>query len=543
MNLFSHYNATIEATICFLKLLNVKVNSKSVSETLQNHPDWPNLLCIGDSLSKWNINNGAGKLYNSELNGKIDYLPTPFIAHTNNIESPLSIVTNISNETVTVYQNNYKKPVLKERQQFLTEWDGIYLIAEPSEHSGELEYQKIKYRNFIYFLIKGAVFTLLLLMSFLKINESILVNSSIDGLLSINIHYFLSLIGILTCGILLIFEFDKTNPFLNKVCSSIPKANCNAILNSNAAKVFSWLSWSEIGFIYFLGTFTSLVFAANHTIQYFAILSSLSLITIPYPIYSILYQWKIAKQWCILCLIIQAVLLAQIANILLNKSFVLIPDIAFTLFFKIALNFLFIGIIWFSLKGFLIKVINEKRLRREYHRFKFNPEVFNALLRAQKKAIAPTVGLGIEIGDPFAENTLIVVCNPYCNPCSKDHTIIEDYMNLKNIKVQFIFNATISENDKRSLPVKLFLAIDAVKGKSEILKALEDWHSSKEKNYELFTKKHSASFDAKKLDEKVKDMSEWCEKTDIRYTPTYFLNGHELPQQYRLLDIKYFLSE
>lgn len=69
--MFNQYEPNVKATIHFLKLLNVKVTNTTVNETLQNHPDWPSLLCISDSLNKWNVPNGAGKIDVS----KIDELP------------------------------------------------------------------------------------------------------------------------------------------------------------------------------------------------------------------------------------------------------------------------------------------------------------------------------------------------------------------------------------------------------------------------------------------------------------------------------------
>jgi protein-disulfide isomerase len=43
-------------------------------------------------------------------------------------------------------------------------------------------------------------------------------------------------------------------------------------------------------------------------------------------------------------------------------------------------------------------------------------------------------------------------------------------------------------------------------------------------------------------DDKVNDMKEWCNKTEISFTPTFFVNGHQLPEIYNVSDLKYFLS-
>jgi len=53
--MFAQYEPNVKATISFLKKLGVKVNDATVNETLQNHPDWPSMLCISDSLNKWSI--------------------------------------------------------------------------------------------------------------------------------------------------------------------------------------------------------------------------------------------------------------------------------------------------------------------------------------------------------------------------------------------------------------------------------------------------------------------------------------------------------
>lgn len=68
--MFSQFEPNVKATIAYLKLLKIKINSNTINDTLQNHPDWPTLLCITDSFNKWNIPNGAGKI---ELEQSINF--------------------------------------------------------------------------------------------------------------------------------------------------------------------------------------------------------------------------------------------------------------------------------------------------------------------------------------------------------------------------------------------------------------------------------------------------------------------------------------
>ncbi len=46
----------------------------------------------------------------------------------------------------------------------------------------------------------------------------------------------------------------------------------------------------------------------------------------------------------------------------------------------------------------------------------------------------------------------------------------------------------------------------------------------------------------KQQDEKVEAMSTWFKETGIAFTPTFFVNGYQLPDIYKVGDLKYFLS-
>jgi len=161
------YEPNVKATIKFLRLLKLKVNASTVNETLQNHPDWPSLLCISDSLNKWNIPNGAGKIDVA----KINELPTPFIAYTNNSENPLAIVTGVAPTTVTLFQKKYTTLSIIAKDEFLKTWNGIYLIAEPNEHSGETNYVRQKRKLILYSMGPVLAISTLIIFSIILLNQ------------------------------------------------------------------------------------------------------------------------------------------------------------------------------------------------------------------------------------------------------------------------------------------------------------------------------------------------------------------------------------
>ncbi len=367
--MFAQYHNNVKAVISYLKLLKVKVNSSTVNDTLQNHPDWPSLLCVTDSLNKWNIPNGVGKI---EAH-KIDELPTPFVAYTNNSENALAVVTAIGDTTITVYQKNYDKPVIQSKEVFLNTWNGVYLIAEPDKHAGEANYKANKQKVFLQSLIPAAAFASLILLSFFFLNNVIAVGSF--SAVSIYLQYFILLAGVVVTALLLWYEIDTTNPLLQKVCTGIAKGNCNAILTGKQAKLFSWLSWSEVGFFYFAGSLLTLLFVDSGV----AIISWLNILALPYTIFSIYYQWRVAKQWCVLCLAVQALLLLGAINVVANNFLFPLLQLPFLLITNCLLLFVLPALIWFAIKPYILSLQQAKNTKREYLRIKFNAEIFNTL--------------------------------------------------------------------------------------------------------------------------------------------------------------------
>jgi protein-disulfide isomerase len=175
---------------------------------------------------------------------------------------------------------------------------------------------------------------------------------------------------------------------------------------------------------------------------------------------------------------------------------------------------------------------------------KKDSRIFEALLAKQKRIAASADGLGITLGNPNATNTIIKVCNPYCGPCAKAHPAIHELLEAnENIKVQILFTATADEKDYRNKPVKHLLAIDEKKDASLTDKALDDWYMAPKKEYDAFAAKYPMNGELKEQDKKVEAMNNWCNEVKIEVTPTFFVNGYQLPENYTISDLKYFLDD
>lgn len=541
----STYEPNVKATIAFLQLLNVKVNKATVDETLQSHPDWPSLLCISDSLHKWNIPNAAGRIDlrgEAETNSLHD-LPLPFIAHINDREYPLVIVTAVANGKVCYKTKDYTSTeITLTEEEFLKHWDGVYLIAEPATNAGEKEFAANKRKQLLTQLLPAAL--LVGLVFFLALSLTRVIEMTAINTTAVYLHFIILLAGVFTTALLLWYEVDKNNPALKKVCTGIVKGNCDAILSSKQAKLFSWLSWSEAGFFYFAGSLLTLVFAGTQLAAALVVLSWLSLLALPYTVFSIYYQWRVARQWCVLCLAVQMLLVAGALHSLLFYKLPSLSFIPLSDYPLIAFYFLLPVLAWYAVKPSLLNLQKAKTQKREHLRLKFNTEIFDTLLQKQKKITAPVDGLGIVLGNENATHEIIKVCNPYCGPCSKAHPEIEKIIEENaNVKARIIFTATNDENDKAAAPVKHLLAVASKHNAASTKQALDDWYLAKEKEYEEFAAKYPMNGELKQQEEKIDKMSQWCMDTDIRFTPTIFINGKQMPDAYSIGDLQYFLLD
>ncbi len=536
------YSNPISISILFIKLLKVDVSNSTIEDTVKNHPDYPSLLSISDSLNKWKVHNACFKVDKS----KIWEIPLPFITHIKKEQGSFVVITKVEENAITYQTSNKRKDSITQPIiDFLKEWDGIVLIAEPTNESGEMGYKKSKQKEF-FNLLKFPTYVIIGLI-FSSI--SIIINSfSISFLLLCIIKF----IGLIVTSLLLWYEVDKANPFLKQICTGSGKVNCNAILNSNQSKLLGIFSWSEIGFYYFAGGWLMLIFSSwfTHTETIIKLAVLLNIFAVPYTIFSIYYQWRVIKQWCKLCVTVQFLLLSELIVSILTKQlhfgiFQLYKYINLSNILLIFTGFIFPIVIWNILKSPLLKNEEAKNVKKHLMRLKYNTTVFETLLKKQKVINSTTEGLGILLGNPYAKNTIIKVCNPYCSPCAKAHNKIESLINSNpNIKIQVLFTATNKEGDIKTPPVKHLLAIASENDSLKTAKAMDDWYNAPIKDYTTFSKMYPISEDLlEKQNIKIEEMSNWCNNTKIVFTPTYFINGYQLPELYNIDDVGYFMEE
>jgi uncharacterized membrane protein len=538
----------------YIMQLNVPVTAATLKQNLQQNPYYPSLYSLSNVFNKLNIPNQAFNITEEDLT---QFTP-PFITYCTGQTTGKDFVLVTAQNNLTVsYIDNGSKAKQISKTDFLTQWQKVVFVAEANAQSGESDYpakqkaEKIKQRR-QQFLYAGVVLLISLLV------YQFIVGAGRGLMVSAAIITLTKLLGVTATVLLLVYEVDKTNSFVKNICTAGKQTNCDAVLNSKAGKIFG-ISWAEAGFFYFAATtlfllWPSIAFSAK--LPFIAIAGTLAAAYIPFSIY---YQYKVVKQWCPLCLAVQAILTIEliwaITNFWANNQYQTLSSLISSQtsspfpspwgFQGSGTNVVLGGAIllplvcWYLLKPMLLSFKNAPIYHAAYKRLLYNPEIFNGLLHQQQAAPDGWQNLGIDMGNPTATNTIIKVCNPYCGPCAKAHPVLEEIVKHNtDVKVKVIFTATNKVTDGANKPVKHLLAIAAAQNIHETEKALNDWYMAGKKDYEIFAAKYPMNGELKQQEPKIDLMKQWCDDAEITATPTIFINGRRLPETYNINELK-----
>ena len=533
-------NAVV-ATYQYLKAIGAKVTEDTVEETLKNHPDYPSLLATSDALNEWKIENVAVGLKPEQ----ISELPTPFLAYLTIEGGIFAMVKTIKDDAIEWIHT--KEGFKREKtEEFLKKWNGVVLMAEPNEQSGE--------KNFVE--NNKKVFIQNLRMPILVIGTTLLVISLLYHSFTADWHYnallLTKLAGIIVSSLLLWQSIDKNNPFIKSLCNSSASKKsglgCSEILSSDAAQVTSWLNWSEVGFFYFAGGFIALLspeasvaLTPDGGTKISFLIGIMSILVLPYTIWSVYYQALVAKQWCTLCLTVQGLFVVEF---LININF--ISDFS-NQFSRISIDELVAPLsgaggavlVWIFLKPILQKSQQVTPLKNDLKRFKNNPNLFLSLL--QKQAEMPFVPQNMNtiiFGNPNAEHTITMVTNPFCQPCAKAHKVIEGLLETnENLNCQVIFLASNIEDDKRGAVARTILSLP----QEQQAEALHQWYENEERSIEKWQQLLGV-VENRNTESIIAQHQVWCDMAKIEATPTLFLDGNKIPELYRIGDLKGILK-
>lgn len=495
-----------------LKAQSIPVAESHLRLRLESHPDYPSLIAVQDTLEELTINSYACNGTKEELKNE----NKPFLAHFNFGEGHVQFFKDVA--TAEKIDGDFDK-----------HWSGNVMFAEPAAN------------------LSGAYNSLLKKEKQQKVFGIIAVHLIIGALLSLSISagsipvtllIITNCIGLYFSWLIAQKEFGISNSISEKICSMAKHSRCESVLFSKGAKLFNWLTWGDVGMVYFTSSLLFLLISqlTNQPISFYYVISLTGLV---FPLYSLYYQWKVVKQWCMLCIGVLAVLFINsiISAFAINMQgmggIAVYPVAVFTILFAIVLCS------WQLQKTLYQKSLTSLSNEIKATRLKRNPEIFNALLEKQvaNPINLPEKGEAIQFGNPTAPYQLVIACNPYCGPCAKAHQAVEElyekYPDKLSVAVRFALKHT-NKADK-----KVLAAHEIIKAaKHAPFLVIKKWYS----RFNIKEIQELNNNDYLKGEKEIEDFMIWANSVKIKETPTFFLNGKRIPNIYSWIDFKEMLK-
>jgi uncharacterized membrane protein/glutaredoxin len=505
----------------YLEKEEITIDKTELEFQIQSHPDYPSLLAIADTLSFFNIDNGAMRLDSSE----IDFLPNQFIALLSEVDHKPELYF-VERKDNTYFCKIDKKVVALTKLELESQWNGIVLLIEKPE---TVEFSKPQKS---YWSLALQIFGFVLF---------VLVLSRFEVALTTNFFFLFPILGILFSVAALKDLFGTKSELINSFCNMTASTSCTTVVRSTQWKIFEIVNFSDLSMVFFASQFLGLIvfLLSGHTKGYFEIQQILLLSAIPVLFLSVYYQKFVEKKWCPICLVINSIILLELGYLYVfqNTTFTLSPKELIVFVFV----FLSVMLAWSALKKLLTSHKELKEIQLKSLRFERNYTIFKNSLLAKDKSELPESLL--ILGNKESETIITVISNPFCGHCKEAHEIMETIIDKhhNDLQIQVILKTNLeTEIDENKKLYRSLMEIYKQDGETAFSKALKYWFDNKniEEWFSLFPINETTAFDAI-----FNYQHKWCEENDYNFTPAIFVNGHEYPKIYDRKNLEFFINE
>ncbi len=483
-------------------------------DLFSSHPNYPSLYAITDSLSLLGIENLAIKIPKEQF---IE-LPETFLT----LYKGELVLLSKKNDLITILDEKGKKSKLTP-DLFIGDWDQIIIAIEPNS---EKEITQAKGSKYV--LLGLSMILLILFSSFF--NEYTVSSIFLLGL---------SILGLALSVLILQEKFGIKTEIVSKFCNMNQESSCDSVIKSDESQITNWLSFTDLPLLFFGSNLLSLLLSPFFSVS---IISGLSLLAIPFLVYSVWIQKVKIKKWCLLCLAVSGVVLLQGVFFVFSSFNVntVISSGLVTYLFSITL--IFSG--WFLIKPVLDREIKATKEVKELKRFKRNSKVFKSLT----KEIASKNNLeklkGIEFGNFDAATNITLFLSPSCGHC---HKAFGDAYKLykknpENIYLKILFNVNPeNKQNKYQIIVQNLLYLNSV-DPNKSRTALVDWHIN-EIGLDAWKEKWGVDVHDMIINNEMYDQYNWCAENEFNYSPVKIINAKLFPNEYEISDLYYFMND
>lgn len=528
----------------FVTILNVPVTKRTIATTINHHPDPPGLLIVSEAIRLWGVETEAIEVTLDKMTDS-DF---PCIALMTG--NRCVILKKIVNGRVKLKRPG-KRETSMSVEEFGADWTGIVLLATPRPDAGEKGYWRKAWKERFLKLRNYAAPVMFALLSVLVMVPALRSEAPTADLLPVVIAKFAGL----TACIFLFFVSIGFGKVATRVCPTQGKISCHSVISSPAGKILG-IPMTDLGLLYFSGGLSTIFFAA-----YFGELPSalmalavVNVLTLPYTIFSVVYQGVVLKVWCWLCLTVQAVFWIEFSfmhkrlgsgtfGLLDNPPLSVIP------------GFLFPLLIWLFLRQLLGHARELEMHQRELVKLRRNPSVIQSLLNGGHQVDMRPDSPEISIGPKEAPATLTVILTFDCGYCrtiyQEVRRLLDRYSNL-NARVRLLLNNQLLDDvdrgDNHNYRIAATMVALILQDRhDDAVRALDDWflkpriRSKKDILKWLHPYESSITTGWENAHNLLRLYHDWTIQNGITDTPTTLLNGHKLPIEIRLADLEYFL--
>lgn len=501
-----------------LKVLGVPYTSYYASKVYEEHPFRESMFGLSQIFKHYDV-----QCYGIRLNEKseITRLPMPCIMH---FPNDFVLTTGVTEDKVDFWWNGNQMNL--EKHAFFRQWTGEALLFDETGKAAEPDYAKHQRMQWMQSLTSILPFLCFTALGFIHLLSTATLNICWLAL-PLSISILMCYITIL----LLREQMHLGSSVAEILCSSLSHGSCNNVLESNASKLMGYFSWSEIGLGFAAGSVLSMLLYSENI---WALLVITACAT-PYTLWSVWYQWKIARSWCILCLIVQVLLWAQFLTLWIVSVWLdSLHSFDWTSMLQIGLLLLGCILIVHWGVGIITDAMQLPEWKHSYRRLKSNAKVFAAMQESQKQLpTGPFAATAISFGRAGAPHVLTILTNPYCNPCALMHQRLKK-VNTSKVRIDYILSSFDVDREKTN---KFLIAAYQQLGRDRALAVFDAWFAGgRTQGNDFFATYH--------LDPETPDVIEqhhlhqqWREKTGIHATPTLLFDGRRFPDEYKLEDL------
>ena len=517
-------------TYRLVRYFGIKITHDSVREFIKSDPDFPSLKSICNLFDNYGIINYALRIDEKDLI-EID---RPFLAHINNKGWKMILVYSLNKGRVLFADSLAGKKIM-EVKEFIKLWDGVIVITESGSKTDQTDFSMKRADE----IISKELIDFALILIFITILFGLLFNrpdlNEKFRLLSISI-IFTHILGLVFSILLFRNELKIKSSFTEKLCHITSNTDCEAVTNSRVSKIIGSITWAEIGIVYFSGGL--IILSVINRIEAISLIKVLSICSIPYPVFSVLYQWLKIKKWCPLCLLVQSVLMFEFL-FLLSTPF---AGVNISLFVLASLIFSTIFIMTMLNKYLIINKSERDDYRIKFLKLKREPELFLQELKKSTRIVLPKTDLLLTYGDLRSDIEITAFLSPYCSACSSKFFEINDLIRKgSQFKIRLILPNMKDEVTSRLLKQICFYVETGSKGESLIL--LEKWYrTDKNLKHTIFNYLEMTEV-CPGFDEMINQNQELFRIGNIQRVPTILVNDFILPQMYTLDELKYHVNE